>query len=224
MKKAIIFVLFCLAVPLLLGASPTPTLKELKTIQLPAPQTDGGQPLMQVLKNRHSSRAFAKETLPLQGLSNLLWAADGVNRPDKGGRTAPSAMNWQEIEIYVAMAEGLYLYEAKTHTLKQIIAEDLRGKTGRQGFVDEAPVNLIYVADYSRIGLLSSAVTSAEDKVFYTACDTGVIAQNVYLFCTSEGLATVVRGLIDRTGLAKAMKLRSNQKIMLAQTVGYPKK
>jgi len=187
-------------------------------IQLPAPQTEGGKPLMQALKERHTSREFSTQDLPDQVLSNLLWAACGVNRPD-GKRTAPTAMNLQEIDVYVAMAKGLYLYDAKANALVPVLAEDIRAKTGGQPFVKDAPVNLVYVADYAKM-----TRASAEDKVLYSATDTGFISQNVYLFCASESLATVVRGYVDRTLLAEAMKLRPDQKIILAQTVGYPKK
>jgi len=193
--------------------------QELKPIQLAKPQMDGGRPLMQVLKDRKSARSFGTEKLPPQVLANLLWAAFGVNRPDSGQRTAPSAMNRQEIDVYVATAEGLYLYDAKGHTLQPVLAQDIRAETGRQPFVKEAPVNLIYVADHSRMGKASE-----EDKALYSAADAGFIGENVYLFCASEGLATVVRGSVDRPALAKTMKLRPEQKIILAQTVGYPKK
>ncbi|MFQ5867889.1 MAG: nitroreductase family protein [bacterium] len=179
---------------------------------------DGGRPLMQVLKDRRSMRAFSTEKLPMQVLSNMLWAACGVNRPNSGKRTAPSAMNMQEIDIYVATADGLYLFDAKAHMLKPVLAEDIRAMTGTQSFVQEAPVNLIYVADLSRMRLLS------DSKDFYSAANTGFISQNVYLYCASEGLATVVRGLVDRPALAKVMKLRRDQKVILVQSVGYPKK
>jgi SagB-type dehydrogenase family enzyme len=201
-----------LLVPCLLVA------QERKPLELPSPQTEGGKPLMQVLKERKSSRDFSSKPLPPQVLSNLLWAAFGVNRPD-GRRTAPSARNMQEIDIYVALPEGLFLYDAKAHRLNPVVAEDLRGATGTQPFVAQAPVNLIYVADYARMGS-----GSEESKNFYAAADTGFIAQNVYLFCASEGLATVVRALVDREKLAPRMKLRPEQRIVLAQTVGYPAK
>jgi SagB-type dehydrogenase family enzyme len=191
----------------------------LKPIQLPKPQMDGGKPLMQALKERKSTRSFSTERLPMQVLGNVLWAAFGINRPDTGHRTAPSAVNWQEIDIYVATADGLYLYDAKGHTLQPVLAGDIRAGTGGQPFVKEAPVELVYVADYSRMGK-----TTDEDKNLYAATDTGFIGQNVYLFCASEGLATVVRGSVPRQALAKTMKLRPDQKIILAQTVGYPKK
>ena len=192
---------------------------ELKPIKLPNPQVDGGGPLMQVLKDRSSSRSFSPEKLSAQVLSNLLWAAFGINRPDTGKRTAPSAVNRQEIDIYVASADGLYLYEAKSQGLKLIMSDDIRALTGRQDFVKEAPVNLIYVADFSRMGN-----TPKEDKELYSAADTGFISQNVYLYCASERLATVVRGSVDKQTLAKTMKLRRDQKIILTQSVGYPKK
>jgi len=191
----------------------------LKPLELPAPQTSGGKPLLEALKDRHSSREFSAQKLSPQILSNLLWAAFGVNRPDAGKRTAPSAMNWQEIEIYVATSEGLYVYDAKANRLNPIGAEDVRAVTGTQPYVKDAAVNLVYVADLSKTGR-----ANAEDSLMYTAADTGFIAQNVYLYCASEGLATVVRGSIDRPALAKVMSLKPDQKIILAQTVGYPKK
>ena len=190
--------------------------QDLKPISLPPPQTDGGRPLMQVLKERKTSRDFAAEKLPLQLLSNLLWAAFGVNRPD-GKRTAPSAMNWQEIDVYVATAEGLFLYDGKGNRLEALLAQDIRPATGKQSFVATAPLNLVYVADLSKTG-------SGTDTELFTAADAGFISQNVYLFCASEGLATVVRGSIDRVALARVMRLRPEQKIILAQSVGYPKK
>jgi SagB-type dehydrogenase family enzyme len=202
---------------LLTGFSSSPA-QEPKEIMLPKPQTDGGMPLMQALKARQSSREFSQEKLPLQVLSNLLWAADGINRPD-GKRTAPSAVNWQNIDIYVALSGGLYLYQPSDHALKAILTDDVRAATGRQDFVKEVPVNLVFVADFSKINRGTD-----EDKNFYSAAHTGFISQNVYLYCASEGLATVVRGLIDRESMAKLMKLRTDQKVMLAQSVGYPKK
>lgn len=193
--------------------------EELQSIQLPKPQLDGGKPLMQVLKERKSSREFSTEKLPMQVLSNLLWAAFGVNRPDSGNRTAPSAMNMQETDIYVATADSLYLFDAKAHFLKAVLGQDIRSMTGRQPFVSQVPINLIYVADFSKMSRATN-----EDKEFYSAAHTGFISQNVYLYCASEGLATVVRALMDRSALAKVMKLRADQKITLVQSVGYPKK
>jgi nitroreductase len=192
--------------------------EEQKPIQLPKPEI-AGNPLMQLLAKRSSSREFSSEPLPLNILSNMLWAASGINRPESGRRTAPSAKNLQEIDIYAATAEGLYLYDAKASLLKPILAKDIRGMTGTQGFVKEAAVNLIYVADYSKMGSLSDEV-----KNMYATADTGFISENVYLYCASEGLSTVVRAGIDRPALAKAMGLRPDQRIILAQSVGYPRK
>ena len=193
--------------------------QELTGVKLPAPDTEGGMPLMQALKNRSTSREFAAEELPLQTMSNLLWAAFGINRADSGKRTAPSAVNWQEIDIYVVTKTGAYIYDAKEHSLKPAVAGDLRAYTGKQAFVETAPVNLVYVADLSKMG-----GGNREDKEKTAFADTGFIAQNVYLFCASEGLATVVRGLVDKPALAKVLKLRNDQVITLAHTVGYPKR
>ena len=190
---------------------------ELSAIKLPPPNLNSGKSLMQSLQARKSSRDFSTKKIPVQILSNLLWAACGINRPESGKRTAPSAVNWQEIDIYVAMAEGLYLYNAKEHILKPVLNRDIRALTGKQSFVKEVPVNLIYVADFSKI-----SKADIEEKNLYSAADTGFISQNVYLYCASEGLATVVRGMIDKDALSKSMNLTDNQKIILAQTVGYP--
>lgn len=191
--------------------------QETGTIDLPPPDTAGGVPLMQALKARHSTREFARKPLPLKVLSNLLWAADGVNRPDTGARTAPSAHDWREIDVYVTMADGAYRYDAPTHTLVPVAAGDIRPLAGVQDFVANAPVNLVYVADLER---MSGA--GAEDKAFYSAADAGFVAENVYLYCASAGLAVVVRGLIDREALGAALGLGHHQRIILAQSVGYP--
>jgi nitroreductase len=190
-----------------------------KEIKLLKPAVTGGMPLMNALARRQSSRSFSVKPLTEQVLSNLLWAANGVNRPDSGKHTAPTAMNKQEIDIYVALEEGLYLYNAKKHALALILDKDIRPLTGRQGYVNKAALNLVYVADMSAV-----AGITREDRVLYAAADTGFIGQNVYLFCASEGLATVIRGFIDRDALGKAMNLKSSQMIILAQTVGYQEK
>jgi nitroreductase len=185
---------------------------------LPPPQVDGGKPLMAALRDRRSSRNFKPDPIPPQVLSNLLWAAFGVNRPGGGGRTAPSASNSQEVDIFVAAPDGLYLFEPRPHALTRRGADDLRALTGRQDFVKDAPINLIYVSDLSRMTRAAAA-----DRESYAAAHTGFISQNVYLFCASEGLATVVRANLDRPPLARAMGLRPEQRITLAQTVGYPR-
>ncbi len=217
MRNRIFGVMCVLAGALLLTSVLVSRPQAAEVIQLPDPQTSGGKPLMQALKERKTTRSFSPSTLPREVLSNLLWAAFGLNRPEEGKRTAPSARNRQEIDIYVAAADGLYLYDGKAHGLKLILSEDLRAATGKQDFVQVAPVNLVYVADYSKM-----EGAKEEDKLLYSGADTGFIAQNVYLYCASEGLATVVRGWIDRPALAEAMKLRPDQRIVLSQTVGYP--
>ena len=188
-----------------------------KTVKLPEPDRKGGRPLMQVLSDRKTSRDFSVSALPDQVLSNLLWAAFGINRPESGKRTAPSAVNWQEIDIYVARADGVYLYNPGDHSLEPYMEEDIREHTGTQEFTSIAPVNLIYVADHTRM-----KGTDREQKIFYTAADTGFISQNVYLYCASEGLATVVIGLVKKESLGELMKLEPHQKVILTQAVGYP--
>lgn len=190
---------------------------ELEPIKLPAPRTDGGKPLMQALKERKSVREFSSTELPLNVLSDMLWAAAGINRPDSGGLTAPTAKNMKEIDTYVVMAKGAYLYDAKSNSLIPVVSGDIRAATGSQPFVKDAPVNLVFVADLAKMaGMPQQAID------FYTATDTGFISENVYLFCASEGLVTVVRGWVDKPALSVAMKLRPEQRIILAQTVGYP--
>jgi len=193
--------------------------KKFEAIKLPMPQMDKGRALMQVLKNRQSLRNIAPDKLSLQELGNLLWAACGVNRPESGKRTAPTAVNWQEIDVYVALPEGLYLYDARGHTLTPVLDEDIRPLAGKQKFVQTAPVVLIYTADFDKM-----TRASKESKHFYSATDTGFISQNVYLYCASEGLATVVIGMVDKPRLQRKMRLRPAQRVILTQPVGYPAK
>jgi len=185
-------------------------------LRLPQPRTTGGKPLFDVLSDRRTIREFKTNRLDPQCLSDLLWAAFGVNRRASGGRTAPSAMNSQEIDLYVATADGLFLYEPQAHQLKRLLSEDVRGLASGQEFARVAPVTLIYVADLSRM-----PKARPEQREFYAGIDTGFISQNVYLFCASEGLATVVHEL-DRPPLAKAIRLGPDQRIILAQAVGFP--
>jgi SagB-type dehydrogenase family enzyme len=214
-KNLICFICFFLVMPMIRAAMAD----DLQPIQLLSPQIDGGKPLMQVLQKRSTSRDFSHDQLPPQILSNLLWAAYGINRSDIGKRTVPSASNCQEIDLYVSMASGLYLYDAKNNRLEPILIEDIRSLTGKQPFVKKTPVNLIMVADFNRMEKYSSVKKEA-----YSHADAAFIGQNVYLFCASEGLATVFRASIDKPALAKAMKLREDQKILFSQTVGYEKK
>jgi SagB-type dehydrogenase family enzyme len=204
----------------LLGMMLMPTLavaQEEVALELPAPQAPRNTLLIDALKLRKSSREFSEKRLPLGLVSSLLWAALGINRPDSGKRTAPSAHNWQEIDVYAVLPEGIFRYDAAAHALQRIVSGDFRALTGLQDFVGRAPLNLVYVANLSRM-----TDASAEDRAFFLAADAGFVAQNVYLFCASESLATVVRGLVDRKALAPAMRLRPDQRIVLAQTVGYP--
>ena len=190
---------------------------DLTDITLPTPRIEGGKPLMQALKERQSVRVFSTKTLPVQVVSDLLWAAFGINRLDSGKRTAPSARNWQEVDVYAIMEDGAYLYDAKANSLRVVAKGDLRKLTGTQEFVKTAPLNLVYVADITRM-----KGAAPEDQALYSGADVGFISQNVYLFCASEGLATVVRGSVDRDALAKALNFPEQKRIILTQTVGYP--
>jgi SagB-type dehydrogenase family enzyme len=190
---------------------------EATTVRLPPPETGGGMPLMQALLARHSTREFDARPLPAQQLANLLWAAGGINRAETGKRTAPSARDWREIDVYAVIADGAFRYDARSHSLVRVAAGDLRALTGAQDFVAKAPLNLVYVANFGRMG-----DASEHDQAFYSATDTGFMAQNVYLYCASAGLGVVVRGLVDREALAAALGLGSRQRVTLAQTVGYP--
>lgn len=187
-------------------------------ILLPAPVKEGGMPLMTALSRRHSAREFASEQLPLPMLSNLLWAAFGVNRPD-GGRTAPSALNAQEIDVYVALPSGAYLYDATANVLQLVAASDLRRVTGYQDFVDDAPLDLVFVTDHSRMKLVPVGLRES-----FASAAAGAISQNVYLFAAGNGLSTVIRAWIDREAIADALGLSHDQQVLLSQTVGYPKR
>ena len=188
-----------------------------KSISLPEPKKTGGKPLFEALAMRQTARSFADKELDLQTLSNLLWAANGINRAEDGLRTAPSAVNWQEIDIYVSMINGVYIYNAKENMLELHMSNDIREATGNQPFVKDVPVNLIYVADFTRMS------DRAEDvKHWYSAADAAFIAQNVYLFSASEGLATVVRGAVEKVELKKVLKLPEHKHVVLCQSVGFP--
>ncbi len=186
------------------------------TIRVPAPQREGGLPLMTALNRRRSTRAYSSRPLSWQTLSNLLWAACGVNRPS-ADRTAPYWRHIMVIDIYVAGADAVWLYDAITHSLQRHLPQDLRAATGLQDFVGVAPVNLVYVAQGERLGELGP-----EERRLYSSVDSGFIGQNVYLYCAAEGLATVFRGAIDYAKLEKLMRLPRGQFVTFAQTVGYP--
>jgi SagB-type dehydrogenase family enzyme len=199
-----------------------------EVIKLPPPQMDGGMPLMKALKLRQSTRGdFGPDVkLSMQVISNLLWAADGVNRPnptqpEKGHRTAPSAVDWQNIDIYITTADGLFLYDPIKHELKVLGKEDVRAVSGQQDFVKTAPLNLIYVADIAKASFQGKRMDTAETWSF---AGVGFIAQNVYLYCASENLACIVRAMVDPVAIAKTLKLGPDQKVILAQTVAHFKK
>ena len=191
-------------------------------IELPQPQKNGGMPLMDAIKNRKSIRDFSNKEIPIQVLSDLLWAACGINRPQDQKITVPSAGNVQNISVYVAKADGLYLYDATNHRLILILNEDVRVKIGIQRFKRDAPVKLVYVADLSILLEKMSGVSRNTVECFSMA-HTGFVSQNVYLFCASFGLATVVQGQIEYDDAYKAiMKLEADEEIMLMQSIGYP--
>jgi Nitroreductase len=188
-----------------------------QNIKLPKPQTTGGKPLMQALQERATNRNIDSKELAPQVLSNLLWATNGQNRPD-GRRTAPTASNCQEIDVYAFLSTGIYLYEPASHSLILKKSGDFRKESNRQGFV--GGVNLAFVVDYDKMGRYDG---NQEAKEFYSTADVGYVSQNTYLFCASEGLATVVQGMIDREKLSELLQI-TNGKVLLGQAVGYPKK
>jgi hypothetical protein len=200
----------------------------LPPIPLPKPETDGGKSVLAALAERRTIRNISAKKLPPQMLSNLLWAAFGVNRPQgafgKAGRTAASASNSQEIDLYVALAEGVYLYEAAPHRLTLVVAGDLRARAGR-GAAATAPVNLFFVADLTRYdqgpGQPDRNIGNLEVQKGYYYVATGLIASNVYLFAASHGLAAWFHNC-NRDAAAKEFKLRADQRVLFAQTVGYP--
>lgn len=199
----------------------TPAMINAQDISLPSPSRKGGSPLMEALNERGSARLFSDKELSLQQLSDMLWAAWGINREADGKRTAPSSHNSQEMDVYVTLMSGLYLYDASSNVLKQIHDRDIRALTGTQPFPATAPVNLVYVADLSKRGLQEGRQVTDTDLLSSWA-NTGFMAQNVYLWCASEGMSCVIRAMVPRDTLAPEMGLRPLQKIILAQTIGLP--
>jgi nitroreductase len=202
-----------------LAGAPRVAAQESATVRkLPPPRLDGGKPLMQALRLRRSTREYAARPLPPEVLSDVLWAAFGINRPATGDRTAPYWRHVMVIDVYAAMADGVWLYEPNGHALVRHLPDDIRASTGLQDFVATAPLNLIYVAHGERMQDIS-----AEERRLYASVDAGFIGQNVYLYCASEGLATVFRGAVDVQKLGARLQLGTGQFVTFAQSVGYPR-
>ncbi len=189
-------------------------------IKLNPPDLKKGMPVMAALKKRKSQRAFSDKKLTLQQLSELLWAADGINRPD-GKRTSPAAIAKYAVDIYVVLPEGVYLYDVAKHKLGLIAKGDFRKLAGVQDFVFTAPVNLVYVLNLKNWQNLTRPIPE-QKRDTWTRFEVGFLAQNVYLYCASEGLGTVVRGLFDEKKLSELIKVKPEQ-VVLTQTIGYPK-
>lgn len=192
--------------------------QELQPLKLMPPQTEKGKSLMKALEERRTSREYSDRAMSLQDISNVLWAANGINRVNEMKHTAPTAVNWQEIDVYVVLGKGIYLYDPHDSTLYPVIGGDLREQAGTQEYVKTAPLNLIYVADYSKM-----KNTEEAKKESYTSADAAFIAENVYLFCDAFDMGCVVRASVDREKLSETMKLRPEQKIVLGQTAGFLK-
>ena len=194
---------------------------EYGTIQILKPSVTAPSPLTvsEALRNRKSTNGFQPQPLTNEKLLSVLWAAWGINRPDSGKRTAPTAMNVQEIDIYVLLPEGVYMYDAKGNQLTPVLAQDLRTKATTQESMKDAPVQLLFVADYAKY----RANVPQAQRELYSAAHTGFIGQNVYLYCASEGLGAHFYATIDRAALKESLKLRQDQAIVFAQAVGYPK-
>ena len=208
----------CCALIMVCAVTSLAVAQNLKTIKLPEPEKTGGMPFMETLMNRMTTREYSPKKLPVQELSNILWAAWGFNRSDLNLRTAPSSSNRQEMSVYAILEEGAYRYDAKTNTLEPHVAGDIRKASGEQDFVYTAPLNLVFIADFTK---MSNA--RREAKIVTASADAGFISQNVYLYCASRGLGTVVRGWFDREPFRKALQLGPDQYITYAQTVGYMK-
>jgi nitroreductase len=213
---------------------PSPTRRP-PIMRLPAPRLGRGKSLAECLRRRRTTREISDRPLPPQLLSNLLWAACGVNRR-KGpfgypGITAASASNSQEIDVYVALESGVHRFDAHRHQLLPVVAEDLRpltiGRGQRSAVEMKAPVQLIYVADIRRLthtrGFQEPGLQDPEVQKSYYYGDTGLIAANVYLFAASQGLACWFHNC-DKPALAKKLKLRAEQRALFGQSVGYPER
>lgn len=185
-------------------------------IKLVPPAKTGGMPVVQAIAERKTARAFSERELPAETLSTLLWIANGISRPD-GRRTIPTGHNVQDLDVYVILRSGAYRYDEKAHALVLMNAGDFQAIAGKQLFSQKAPVNLFYVQDTAR-----AKKVDAMSQMRFGGIHTGAAMQNVYLFCTSAGLATCAREQNDYAALAKVFKLSPTQRIVLGQSVGYP--
>ena len=202
---------------LVLAAAGSMVAQDLSTVKLPPPYLANDKPFMQTLQQRRSSRDFSTEKLSRQDLANVLWCAYGVNRPDTKHRTAPSAMNSQDIEVYAFLDDGIYLYDPWKHELHMVVAGDHRGATGSQEFVARAPLNLVYVSDFSRMKF----GRDDSSKMWMASVGAGHCSQNVYLYGSAAGLNVVVRASFEQTAIAKLLSLGPVQHVLLAETVGH---
>jgi hypothetical protein len=202
--------------------------EELQPVVLPEPEKDGGRTVLASLQLRKTTRSISTKELPVQVISNLLWSGFGVNRNTasfgKKGRTAPSASNSQEIDLYVALPDGVYLYDASGHKLLPVAAGDYRSRSGRRGAAT-APLNIFFVADLSRYDQGPSQpdrqIGDPEVQKSYYFTDTGFIAQNIYLCAASFDLAAWFHNC-DKENTIREFKLKPTQRVLFAQTVGYP--
>lgn len=192
--------------------------RDFKTIELVPAEKKGGLTVMEALWKRQATRTIASRDLSVQELSNLVWAAVGVNRPADGRRTSPTALNVQDVEVYVCLPEGIYLYEVQKHILTPVAKGDHRGLiAGSQDFVKTVPVCLVLVSDLSKFRGDDKA-----QKLVYASLDVGIASQNISVYCAAKGLATVPRAFMDKAGLKKVLNLKETQEILLNHPVGYP--
>jgi nitroreductase len=208
--------LICITLTVVLAVTSLAAAQDLKTIQLPEPEKTGGLPFMDAIMNRMSTREYSTDKLPMQEISNILFVAWGYSRPDQNLRTAPSSSNRQEMEVYAILEEGVYRYDAKENTLIQTVTGDIRTSAGKQDFVFTAPLNLVFIADLTKM-----TQNTRESKIITASADAAFCSQNVYLYCASKGLGTVVRGWFDREPFREALQLGDDQYITWAQTVGF---
>ncbi len=214
MRAALLTVICSVSVTCLIH--PLSGSEPLEPIHLPAPDTSGGVPLMQALKNRMSTKSFTNKAIPRNQISNLLWAAFGINRPESGKRTAATAVNCQDIQIFVVFDNAVYVYRAEDHCLVPVAQRDVRPLAATQEYARVAPVNLVYVSDQSKM-----PENMQDKRPIYAAFHAGAISQNVYLYCASAGLGAVVRDGVDRAGLKSVLNLNDKQVIVMVQSVGY---